>query len=377
MRIGYASGYWKQGPPAGALKAIHTAERLGFESVWTAEAYGSDAFTPLAWWGSHTKRVKLGTGIAQLSARTPAATAMAALTLDHLSGGRVILGLGASGPQVVEGWYGQPFPQPLARTREYVAIIRDVLAREHPVTAPGPHYPLPYTPPHALSAAGGPDATGLGKPLRSTVHPLRADLPIYLAAEGPKNVALAAEIADGWLPFLFSPRANAEFAGYLADGFARRDPSRSPAADFEVAVQLAVIPHPDVEAAADLVRPMIALYVGGMGAKGANFHRNVIDRLGYSEACDRIQELYLAGKKKEAIAAVPTALVEEVALIGPPEKIRDELAAWEESVVTTMLVQGPAFALRAIRDVVTGTGTLAYARLATRTFAARTRRTAP
>ncbi|MEO6942173.1 MAG: LLM class flavin-dependent oxidoreductase, partial [Terrimesophilobacter sp.] len=265
------------------------------------------------------------------------------------------------GPQVVEGWYGQPFPQPLARTREYVAIIRDVLSREHPVTARGPHYPLPYA---------GPDATGLGKPLVSTVHPLRSDLPIYLAAEGPKNVALAAEIADGWLPFLFSPRANDEFAGYLADGFSRRHPALSSARNFEVAVQLAVIPHPNVEAAADLVRPTIALYIGGMGAKNANFHRNVIDRLGYAADCDRIQELYLAGKKRDAIAAVPTALVEDVALIGPPEKIRDELAAWEESVVTTMLVQGPALALRTIRDVVTGTGSLARARLGARAFAA-------
>ena len=360
VRLGYTVGYWKQGPPPGALRAIRTAERLGYESVWTAEAYGSDAFTPLAWWGSHTKRVRLGTAIAQLSARTPTAAAMAALTLDHLSGGRAILGLGASSPQVVEGWYGQAFPKPLACTREYIDIVRRVIAREEPVTAPGPHYPLPYA---------GPDATGLGKPLRSTVHPLRADLPIYLAAEGPKNVALAAEIADGWLPFLFSPRANAEFAGYLDEGFARRDPALRPRAEFEVAVQLAVVPHPDVEAAADLVRPTIALYVGGMGAKEVNFHRNVLDRLGYADACARIQGLYLAGRKKEAIAAVPTALVEEVALVGPPEKIRDELAAWEESVVTTMLVQGPAFALRAIRDVVTGTGSLAYARMAARMFA--------
>lgn len=365
MRIGYAVGYWKQGPPTGALSAVRAADRLGYESVWTAEAYGSDVFTPLAWWGSRTKQVRLGTGIAQMSARTPTATAMAALSLDHLSGGRVILGIGASGPQVVEGWYGQPFPKPLARTREYVSIIRDVLAREHPVTAPGPHYPLPYA---------GPDATGLGKPLQSTVHPLRADLPLYLAAEGPKNVALAAEIADGWLPFLFSPRANAEFAGYLEEGFAHRDASLRPASEFEVAAQLPVIPHPDVEAAADLVRPIIALYVGGMGAKGANFHRNVIDRLGYSDACDRIQDLYLAGKKSEAIAAVPTKLVEEVALIGPPEKIRDELAAWEESVVTTLLVQGPAFALRTIRDLVTGTGSLARARVDARIFAAAMRR---
>jgi len=366
MRIGYATGYWKQGPPAGALRAIRTAERLGFDSVWTAEAYGSDAFTPLAWWGSQTTHMKLGTGIAQLSARTPAATAMAALTLDHLSGGRVILGLGASGPQVVEGWYGQPYPKPLARTREYVSIVRAILAREDVVTAPGPHYPLPYA---------GADASGLGKPLRSTVHPLRANLPIYLAAEGPKNVALAAEIADGWLPFLFSPRANDEFAGYLAAGFAERSSQLSPPSAFEVAVQLAVIPHPSVEAAADLVRPMIALYVGGMGAKGANFHRNVIDRLGYSDDCDRIQELYLAGRKAEAIAAVPTRLVEEIALIGPPEKIRDELAAWEESVVTTMLVQGPAFALRTIRDVLQG-GSLTRAKLGALAFAYSSRRRA-
>ena len=364
MRIGYATGYWKQGPPAGALKAVRTADRLGYESVWTAEAYGSDAFTPLAWWGSRTRTVRLGTGIAQLSARTPAATAMAALTLDHLSGGRVILGLGASGPQVVEGWYGQPYPKPLARTREYVAIIRSILERDGAVTAPGPHYPLPYT---------APDAAGLGKPLQSTVHPLRSDLPIYLAAEGPKNVALAAEIADGWLPFMFSPRANAAAVAQLNAGFALRDPARSPREAFEVAVQLAVIPHPDVEKAADMVRPIIALYVGGMGAKGENYHRNVIDRLGYTDVADQIETLYRAGRKAEAIAAVPTRLVEEIALIGPPEKIRDELQAWEESVVTTLLVQGPAFALRTIRDVVTG-GSLTRAKLGALAFAFATRR---
>lgn len=362
MRIGYATGYWKQGPPKGALKAIRTAERLGYESVWTAEAYGSDAFTPLAWWGSHTRRIKLGTGIAQLSARTPTAAAMAALTLDHLSGGRMILGLGASGPQVVEGWYGQPYPKPLARTREYIDIVRQVLARESPVTNAGEHYPLPH-----------PGGTGLGKPLRSTVHPLRADLPIYLAAEGPKNVALAAEIADGWLPFLFSPSANDAALASLNEGFAVRSPELSAREDFEVAVQLAVIPHPDVEKAADMVRPIIALYVGGMGAKGENYHRNVIDRLGYTDAADRIEELYRSGRKDEAIAAVPTALVEQIALIGPPEKIRDELQAWEESVVTTLLVQGPAFALRTIRDVVTG-GSLTRAKLGALAFAYATRR---
>lgn len=353
MRIGYATGYWKQGPPKGVLKAIRTAERLGYDSVWTSEAYGSDAFTPLAWWGAHTNRIRLGTAIAQLSARTPAATAMAALTLDHLSGGRFILGLGASGPQVVEGWYGQPYAKPLARTREYLSIVRDILRREGEVTAPGPHYPLPYA---------GSDATGLGKPLRSTVHPLRADLPIYLAAQGPKNTALAAEIADGWLPAWISPKSDAEYRAHLAEGFALREPGLRPAAEFDVVAMVPVIPHPDVEAAADMVRPTIALYVGGMGAKGANYHRNVLDRLGYEAENDRIQELYLAGKKAEAAAAVPTRMIEEIALIGPPEKIRDDLAAWEESVVTKLLVQGPAFALRTIRDVLAG-GSLTRAKL--------------
>ena len=195
MKLGYNTGYWGAGPPAGAAEGIVEAERLGFDSIWTAEAYGSDALTPLAWWGATTERVKLGTGIMQLSARTPAATAMAAMTLDHLSGGRFILGIGASGPQVVEGWYGQPYPKPLARTREYVEVIRQIVRREAPVEFQGEHYSLP-------SSSG----LGLGKPLKPTVHPLRTDLPIYLAAEGPKNVALAGEIGDGWLPLFFPPR---------------------------------------------------------------------------------------------------------------------------------------------------------------------------
>ncbi|MGX5681713.1 LLM class F420-dependent oxidoreductase [Schumannella luteola] len=366
MKLGYGVGYWKQGPPAGALRAIRTAERLGFDSVWTAEAYGSDAFTPLAWWGSRTSRIQLGTGIAQLSARTPTAAAMAALTLDHLSGGRVILGLGASGPQVVEGWYGQPYPKPLARTREYIDIVRQVWAREAPVTSDGPHYALPYR---------GADGSGLGKPLKATVHPLRRDIPIYLAASGPKNTALAAEIADGWLPFLLSRKGLQDARTHLEEGFALRAADRAPREHFEVALQLPVIPHPDVETAADMVRPLIALYVGGMGAKGANFYRDAIDRLGYEEVGETIQGLYLAGRKAEAAAAVPTKLVEEIALIGRPEKIRDELAEWEESVVTTMVVQAPAFALRTIRDVLQG-GSLTRAKLGALAFAYATRRQA-
>lgn len=342
MRIGAMTGYWRAGMPAGMPQVVMEADRLGFDSVWTSEAYGSDAFTPLAWWGAHTEHVKLGTAVAQLSARTPTATAMAAITMDHLSGGRFILGLGASGPQVVEGWYGQPYAKPLARTREYVAIIRDVLAREHPVTATGRHYPLPYA---------GADATGVAKSLKSTVHPFRRELPIYLAAEGPKNIQLAAEIADGWLPLFFSPRANAHFADLLAEGFALRAPERSAVSGFEVAATLPVVIDSDVDKAADSIRPMIALYVGGMGAKGANFHRDVIDRLGYEADCDRIQSLYLAGRPREAEAAVPTRLIEEISLIGPPEKIRDDLAAWEESVVTSLLVQGDVQTLRGLADI--------------------------
>ncbi len=200
MKLGLQLGYWGAMPPSNALDKVLEAEKLGFDIVFTAEAYGSDALTPLAWYGSSTSTIRLGTSIVQMSARTPTATAMAAMTLDHLSGGRFALGLGLSGPQVVEGWYGRPFAQPLARTREYVDIVRRVLARDQPVTSEGPHYPIPYQ---------GPGATGYGKPLRSIVHPLRADLPVYLGAEGPKNVALSAEIADGWLPMYFSPRVGA------------------------------------------------------------------------------------------------------------------------------------------------------------------------
>ncbi|NTW39051.1 MAG: LLM class F420-dependent oxidoreductase [Cellulomonadaceae bacterium] len=340
MRFGYHVGYWAAGPPAGALEAVVAADRLGFDSVWTAEAYGSDALTPLAWWGSRTERVRLGTAIAQISARAPTATAMAALTLDHLSGGRMILGLGASGPQVVEGWYGAPYPRPLARTREYVDVVRQVVRREAPVRSDGPHYPLPYV--------GG---SGLGRPLRSTVHPLRAHLPVHLAAQGPRNVALAAEIADGWLPFLFAPRADATYRAALAEGFAARDP-RLPGRDaFEVSASVAVAIDEDVERAADAVRPQLALYIGGMGAKGANFHREMVERLGYESECEEIARLFAEGRRDEAAAAVPTALVQDVALVGPVGAIRDRLDAWRETVVTSILVQGDITTLRAVADL--------------------------
>lgn len=341
LKLGLNTGYWGAGPPPGVEEAIAEADRLGFDSVWTAEAYGSDGLTPLAWWGSRTQNVRLGTAIMQMSARQPAATAMAAITMDHLSGGRFILGLGVSGPQVVEGWYGMPFDKPLARTREYVQIVRDIIARKGPVTNEGPHYPLPY-----------PDGTGLGKPLKSTVHPLREDIPIFLGAEGPKNVALAAEICDGWLA-LFSPRNAGFYKDALAEGFARPGARRS-WDDFEVAATVPVIVHDDVEQAADFIRPMYALYFGGMGARGANFHHDVAVRLGYEAEAKRIQDLYLDGKKDEAAAAVPTQLVEELALIGSEDKIRHDLEAWRESIVTTLVIGGDAATLRRVAGLVLG-----------------------
>ncbi len=340
MKLGLSTGYWSAGPPAGVMEQIAAADRLGFDSIWTAEAYGSDCFTPLAWWGAATENVRLATGIAQMSARTPAATAMAAITMDHLSGGRFILGLGASGPQVVEGWYGQEYPRPLARTREYVEIIRRIVAREERVEFHGDFFDLPLD-----------NSTGLGKALKSTVHPIRNDIPIFLGAEGPKNVALAAEICDGWLSMLFSPTHDAMYREFLQNGFDEPGAKRG-WDDFEVAIMAPLVPGPDLEGCADFIRPFVALYVGGMGAKGANFHRSVFDRMGYEEQCDIIQDFYLAGDKKSAIAAVPTAMCEAIALIGPWDKIADDLDAWKESVATTLLVSGDVATLRKIAELV-------------------------
>ena len=320
------------------------AERLGFDSIWTSEAYGSDALTPLAWWGAQTERVRLGTAIMQMSARRPAAAAMAAMTMDHLSGGRFVLGLGVSGPQVVEGWYGEPFAKPLARTREYVGIVRDAVARRAPVASDGPHYPLPVS--------GREGITGLGKPLKSTLHPLRERLPICLGAEGPKNIALTAEIADGWLALFYSPHHDAElYRPCLEEGFARRE---RPHDDFEIHASIPFIVHDDVEQAADMIRPRFALYFGGMGARSMNFHREVPVRMGYEAEARRIQELYLEGRKDEAAAAVPTKLIEQLALIGPADKIRHDLEAWRESSVTSLLIAGPPELLRQAAELVLG-----------------------
>ncbi len=345
MKLGLGLGYWGKGLPPEHAALVALSEELGYDSLWTAEAYGSDALTPLAWWGARTERIKLGTGIVQMSARTPTATAMAAMTMDHLSGGRVMLGLGVSGPQVVEGWYGQPYPRPLARTREYFDVLRQVMAREK-VEHDGAQLQIPYVDKYGMKS------TGLGKALRSTIHPLREQIPLLLAAEGPKNIALSAEIADGWLPFFYSPY-DADFAHEaLEAGFAKRAPERLPRDQFEIACPVTTIVSDDLEAAADFIRPFIALYVGGMGAKGANFHFDAVARLGYEEVCTKIQDLYLAGNKDEAIAAVPLDLVEKIALIGPKEKIRDDLAAWHESVVTTLIINGDEATLRLMAELV-------------------------
>jgi len=346
LKLGLNTGFWASGAPSpAALEAVKEAERLGFDSIWTSEAYGCDVLTPLAWWGSQTEKVRLGTAIMQMSARRPTAAAMAAMTMDHLSGGRFILGLGVSGPQVVEGWYGEPFAKPLARTREYVSIVRNAIARQEPVTSGGAHYPLPVN--------GRDGITGLGKPLKSTLHPLRERIPLCLGAEGPKNIALTAEIADGWLALFYSPHHDAElYRPCLEEGFARRE---RPHDDFEIHASIPFVVHDDVEQAADMIRPRLALYFGGMGARSMNFHREVPVRRGYEAEARKIQELYSDGKKDEAAAAVLTRLVEQLALIGPADKIRHDLEAWRESSVTSLLIEpGPPERLRQAAELVLG-----------------------
>jgi F420-dependent oxidoreductase-like protein len=338
MRLGLQLGY---DDPAFWVGLAEEAERCGFHSVWTSEAYGSDAVSPLAWVGGRTERIKLGTAIMQMPARTPATTAATVATLDLLSGGRVLLGLGTSGPQVAEGWHGQPWGKPLRRTREYVEIVRAILRREEPLEHHGEHYDIPYS---------GADATGLGKPLKLIVHPPRANVPIYLAAIGPKNVALAAEIADGWLPIFFSPERFAEtHRPMLEEGFARRGGRPE---GWDLAAHVPVVVTDDVQAGRDLLKPLLALYVGGMGAKGQNFYTRLAERYGYADAAATVQDLYLGGKRNEAIAAVPDALVDEVALVGDRARIADRVAAFRDCGVTTLVLQArQPEALRLLADV--------------------------
>jgi F420-dependent oxidoreductase-like protein len=320
MRLGLAVGYWGAAPTPGFVQLAQEAERLGYDSVWTAEAWGSDAFTPLTWIAAHTSRIRLGTAVAQMAARTPTATAMHAMTLDHLSGGRFMLGLGLSGPQVVEGWYGRPFPRsPLTSVREYVDVVRQVLRREKPVALDGSYHPLPYT---------GPDGTGLGKPLKPILHPLRADVPILLGAEGPRNIAQTARIADGWLPLYFSP----EHAGAHAEALAGAGPG------FTVAPLVQARVCADVAAGLAPIQAMLGFYIGGMGTRGRNFHADLMARMGYQAEARRIQELFLAGRRAEAMAAVPAAFADEISLVGPLERIADRLAAWRAGPVTDLLV---------------------------------------
>ena len=322
MRIGIHVGHW-EGRPNDVAELAREAERAGFDSVWTSETWGSDAAILAAWIAAGTERIGVGTGVLQMAGRTPAAAAMAALTLDHLSGGRFRLGLGVSGPQVAEGWHGTSFDHPLERTREYVAIVRDVLRRDSPVISPGPHYPLPLP-------------GGFGRPLKPNVRALRSDLPIYLAAMGPRNVALAAEIADGWMPYLYSPERSDVFAGALEDGWGRGGRDRS---SLDVAPVVAVAFGDDVGACRDELRPHLARYVGGMGSRDANFYKDAVVRYGFGDAAERIQEAFLEGRRAEAAGLVPDAMVDELCLVGPVERVRDRLDAWRAAGVTTLLAE--------------------------------------
>ncbi|MEO2167401.1 MAG: LLM class F420-dependent oxidoreductase [bacterium] len=316
MKLGLMIGYWMFGPEDPAPLAVE-AERLGYDSVWTAEAYGSDCVTPLAWIAAQTKTIKLGTSIMQISARTPACAAMTAMTLDHLSGGRVMFGFGVSGPQVVEGWYGQKFRKPLGRTREFLTLFREMMERKGPVEFEGDHYQLPLE-----------TGSGLGKPLKLITKPLRPELPIYLGAEGPKNVAMAAELCDGWLPLYYSP--------YRPEVYA--DSLQSAKPDFDVACNVTVNVNDDLEAALMPVKMMLAFYIGGMGARHKNFHANLVRRFGFEKEVDRIQDLFAEGKRDEAAQAVPNAFADEISLCGSIDRIKDRLQAWKDSRVSTILI---------------------------------------
>ncbi|MEU1115201.1 MULTISPECIES: LLM class F420-dependent oxidoreductase [unclassified Streptomyces] len=323
MRLGLALGYWGRGPDPGHVALAQEAERLGYDSVWTAEAWGSDAFTPLTWIAAQTSRIGLGTAVVQMAARSPVTTAMHALTLDHLSGGRMMLGLGLSGPQVVEGWYGRPFPRsPLTATREYVEVIRQVLRREGPVEVAGRFHSHPYA---------GEDGTGLGKALKPITHPLRSDLPILLGAEGPKNIAQTTRIADGWLPLYWSPLRTDVYEASLTglrEGFTIAPMARAKICD-------------DVAEGLLPVKAMLGFYIGGMGHSARNFHADLMARMGYEAEARRVQELFLAGRREEAVLAVPDAFADEISLVGPRARVAERLELWRAGPVTDLLVLAP------------------------------------
>jgi F420-dependent oxidoreductase-like protein len=326
------------------MDLVREAERLGYEAVWCGEAYGTDAVSPVAWILAQTKKIKAGTSIMQMPARTPACAAMTAMTLQALSGNRFLCGIGPSGPQVVEGWHGMPFGKPLARTREYIAIIRQILERKAPLEYRGEHYQIPYT---------GPGATGLGKPLRSIIHG-DPSLKIYTAAIAPAGLRTAGEVADGVLPFFMSPEKPEAITAPVLEGIAKADQPKS-IADFDIAPYVRIAIGEDIEACRNAIRPQLALYIGGMGARSKNFYNDLAKRLGYEAAAREIQDLFLSGERKQAEAAVPDALIDETSLIGPKERIKDRLDAWKElardgRVGTLVLVGATTEALRRVAE---------------------------
>ena len=343
LRLGLTVG---SAGSAAQMELILEAERAGFDSVWCSEAYGADAVSCLAWIGARTQRIRIGSSILQIPARTPSMTAMTAMSLDQLTGGRFILGLGPSGPQVVEGWHGVPYGKPIARMREYVSIIRAILAREAPLRHQGEHYQIPYT---------GPGATGLGKPLKSILHG-RRDLPIYTAAITANGIALAGEIADGVLPLMVNPERTDLIEPYVIEGMRRA--GRSPdLSKFDIAPYVPVRMGEDLAKCRRPIKEWLALYIGGMGARGKNFYNDYARRLGYESAASTIQDLFLSGRKAEAAAAVPDALIDAVSLIGPAARIRERLDAWKEagkrgSVGTMILMMGGKDELRLVAESV-------------------------
>lgn len=345
MKLGITLSTFSASPNVG-MDTVLEAERLGYDAVWCGEAYGADAVTPIAWVLARTTRIKAGTGIMQMSARTPACAAMTAMTLQALSGNRFLCGVGPSGPQVVEGWHGVPFGKPLARTREYIGIMRNILAREEPLQHQGEHYQIPYH---------GAGATGLGKPLKSIIHG-DPSMKFYTASIMPAGLRLAGEIADGTLPIFMSPEAAKEVSGPILEGMAKA--GRPPVLDaFDIAPHVKIRVGDDLHACRDAVRPELALYIGGMGARNKNFYNDYARRLGFEGEAIKIQDLYLSGQKKAAAAAVPDKLIDEIALLGSPARIRDRLQAWKAiaangQVGTLVLTGATVEALRIVAEAV-------------------------